>query len=347
MFFSESFTQTNETIKVPSELLKSGKRGLDQTKIYFPDSLTSNTVKKTFEPEDYRLSQSVNKKRSYPIINREPFFIDNTNSSSHQTKVRDASSEEFEAEITVYHDSLSFQSKLESQLFEDSTKVNATNASSKFSTVQPLGGQNLRYILSPLTILSEKRKCPNTKPYVTFQDVQDEGLQTKFIKEACLFPNLIDASRKERSFKFNSTADQSRAIVAEIANCSHIPVVNEELGCKKTMNVRPTTSCEDLGFSIISSLKVKEKNLTTVEQDVHAPTNGSIDSFSSSFSSAHHNAWRGPSYTELATKAILSSPDKRMTLAELYDWMSEHVLYFNERKHYASSQGWKVRPMCF
>lgn len=58
--------------------------------------------------------------------------------------------------------------------------------------------------------------------------------------------------------------------------------------------------------------------------------------------SRHENAWRGPTYTELITKAIISAPEQRLTLSQIYDWLAENVEYFRERSNYNSSQGWKV-----
>lgn len=56
----------------------------------------------------------------------------------------------------------------------------------------------------------------------------------------------------------------------------------------------------------------------------------------------HENAWGGPTYTELITEAILSTPEHRMTLSQIYDWITENVEYFRERKYHTSARGWKV-----
>ncbi|PAA76505.1 hypothetical protein BOX15_Mlig022853g3, partial [Macrostomum lignano] len=53
------------------------------------------------------------------------------------------------------------------------------------------------------------------------------------------------------------------------------------------------------------------------------------------------NAWGNQSYAELITQAIQSSPNGRLTLAEIYDWMVRHVPYFTARSDSASSAGWK------
>ena len=55
------------------------------------------------------------------------------------------------------------------------------------------------------------------------------------------------------------------------------------------------------------------------------------------------NAWGNLSYAELITQAILSSPDKRLTLSEIYDWIVQNVPYFADKANSPSTAGWKVR----
>ena len=43
-------------------------------------------------------------------------------------------------------------------------------------------------------------------------------------------------------------------------------------------------------------------------------------------------------------QAIVTSPDKRLTLNQIYDWMISSVTYFSEKQDNACSAGWKVRP---
>jgi len=54
------------------------------------------------------------------------------------------------------------------------------------------------------------------------------------------------------------------------------------------------------------------------------------------------NAWGNLSYADLITKAIDSSPDKRLTLAQIYDWMVTNVPFFKDKGDSNSSAGWKV-----
>lgn len=55
------------------------------------------------------------------------------------------------------------------------------------------------------------------------------------------------------------------------------------------------------------------------------------------------NAWGNMSYAELITQAILSSPEKRLTLSEIYDWIVQNVPYFSDKANSPSTAGWKVK----
>ena len=57
---------------------------------------------------------------------------------------------------------------------------------------------------------------------------------------------------------------------------------------------------------------------------------------------ARRNAWGAASYADLIAAAIESSPEKRLTLSQIYDWMVTNVKYFSERADSSSSAGWKV-----
>ncbi|XP_032389861.1 forkhead box protein O1-A [Etheostoma spectabile] len=58
-------------------------------------------------------------------------------------------------------------------------------------------------------------------------------------------------------------------------------------------------------------------------------------------SSSRRNAWGNMSYADLITKAIDSSPEKRLTLSQIYDWMVKNVSYFKDKGDSNSSAGWK------
>jgi len=63
---------------------------------------------------------------------------------------------------------------------------------------------------------------------------------------------------------------------------------------------------------------------------------------SGSGSGTRKNAWGNLSYAELISKAIASSPEQRLTLSEIYDWMIKYVPFFRNKVDRISSAGWKV-----
>jgi len=60
---------------------------------------------------------------------------------------------------------------------------------------------------------------------------------------------------------------------------------------------------------------------------------------------SRRNAWGSMSYADLISKAIGSTPGKRMTLAQIYDWMVQNVPYFYDKGNTNSSAGWKVSSL--
>ena len=66
------------------------------------------------------------------------------------------------------------------------------------------------------------------------------------------------------------------------------------------------------------------------------------NSAASKKSSSRRNAWGNLSYADLITQAIMSSPEKRLTLSQVYDWMVQNIPYFKDKGDSNSSAGWKV-----
>uniref|UniRef100_A0A914ENU4 Forkhead box protein O n=1 Tax=Acrobeloides nanus TaxID=290746 RepID=A0A914ENU4_9BILA len=60
-------------------------------------------------------------------------------------------------------------------------------------------------------------------------------------------------------------------------------------------------------------------------------------------STTRRNAWGNMSYADLITQAILSSPEKRLTLSQVYEWMVQNVPYFRDKGDSNSSAGWKKK----
>lgn len=71
-------------------------------------------------------------------------------------------------------------------------------------------------------------------------------------------------------------------------------------------------------------------------------TTQGILGFPAKKSTSRRNAWGNLSYADLITQAIQSSPDNRLTLSQIYDWMVTNVSYFKDKGDSNSSAGWKV-----
>ncbi|XP_054706652.1 uncharacterized protein LOC129216463 [Uloborus diversus] len=53
------------------------------------------------------------------------------------------------------------------------------------------------------------------------------------------------------------------------------------------------------------------------------------------------NPWGDSSYADLITQAIEASPEQRLTLSQIYDWIVRNVPYFRDQGDTSSSAGWK------
>lgn len=56
---------------------------------------------------------------------------------------------------------------------------------------------------------------------------------------------------------------------------------------------------------------------------------------------SRRNPWGNMSYADLIAQAIMSSPEGRATLSQIYDWMVQNVPYFKDKGDSNSSAGWK------
>lgn len=74
-----------------------------------------------------------------------------------------------------------------------------------------------------------------------------------------------------------------------------------------------------------------------------APTPVGVGGLPAKKNSSRRNAWGNLSYADLITQAITSSPEKRLTLSQIYEWMVQNVPYFKDKGDSNSSAGWKVR----
>ncbi|CAB3408793.1 unnamed protein product [Caenorhabditis bovis] len=76
-----------------------------------------------------------------------------------------------------------------------------------------------------------------------------------------------------------------------------------------------------------------------------SPTADGSPESGSKKATTRRNAWGNLSYADLITQAIMQSPEKRLTLAQVYEWMVQNVPYFRDKGDSNSSAGWKNMEM--
>jgi hypothetical protein len=85
----------------------------------------------------------------------------------------------------------------------------------------------------------------------------------------------------------------------------------------------------------------KEKRDILVEYDKRL-AKSVIQELGIGINKTYRNPWGNLSYAQLITRAIDSSPWKRLTLNEVYEWIIKFVPYFKDKLDAKTSWGWKV-----
>lgn len=115
----------------------------------------------------------------------------------------------------------------------------------------------------------------------------------------------------------------------------HLLVRDSSSPCE---TVIPTTAHEVL------SLSKNQRSLQPSSPGAVSTGATTQPSSQSKKNTARRNAWGNMSYADLITQAIQGSPDKRLTLSQIYEWMVQNVPYFKDKGDSNSSAGWKVSP---
>ena len=134
---------------------------------------------------------------------------------------------------------------------------------------------------------------------------------------------------------------------------SQPPPPPNNAGCSSSGEPAPSASS---GMEVGSPADQQQQGVqgTTIKRETPEcespiPSVASQQSKSSSDSKKMRNAWGNMSYAELITQAILSSPEQKLTLSEIYEWIVKNVPYFSDKASSPSTAGWKVRCliMCY
>ncbi|XP_077141101.1 forkhead box protein O4 [Ranitomeya variabilis] len=82
-------------------------------------------------------------------------------------------------------------------------------------------------------------------------------------------------------------------------------------------------------------------SLLPAEAEDRGLSDGLLGSATPRKGGSRRNAWGNQSYAELISQAIESSPEKRLTLSQIYEWMVKTIPYFKDKGDSNSSAGWK------
>ena len=126
--------------------------------------------------------------------------------------------------------------------------------------------------------------------------------------------------------------------------------VNRPEGLQTLEYNQTLETCEEHGgsSSSFSLLPTGIPDVTLFEQDESSdPADDLSPQSGIKKSSSRRNAWGNHSYADLITQAIQNSPEKRLTLSQIYEWMVQNVDYFKDKGDSNSSAGWKVSVTAF
>ena len=141
--------------------------------------------------------------------------------------------------------------------------------------------------------------------------------------------SACDISNNNPSYTNLDSAPQS--IPVPMTNYGAVPLSGSTMNTIDSKTTYPnkdiTTSGHAQGYSMSSNGDMAPTTSPTITKPK---------------SSSRKNAWGNMSYADLITQGIESSPDKRLTLAQIYDWMVKNVPYFKDKGDSNSSAGWKV-----
>ena len=162
-------------------------------------------------------------------------------------------------------------------------------------------------------------------------------------------PSSRCADRPKSSQASTSVIRHSDAVVAQRGR-------NVSFEAKMLWLDLGSTHTEQRAGKELPADKATEESNRAVERDT-APTSSTREStaicscLKAERTSRHRpptrkNCWGGSSYTELITTAIESSPQRRLSLAQIYEWIVKNVPYFKDKERYLSVQGWKVGVCC-
>ncbi|CCD71857.1 Forkhead box protein O [Caenorhabditis elegans] len=158
----------------------------------------------------------------------------------------------------------------------------------------------------------------------------------------------LDLHQQERSASFGGVTQYSQQFLRE--KCSFSPYFHtslETVDSGRTSLYGSNEQCGQLGgassngsTAMLHTPDGSNSHQTSFPSDFRM-SESPDDTVSGKKTTTRRNAWGNMSYAELITTAIMASPEKRLTLAQVYEWMVQNVPYFRDKGDSNSSAGWK------
>ncbi|KAL9978756.1 hypothetical protein ACROYT_G016311 [Oculina patagonica] len=164
-------------------------------------------------------------------------------------------------------------------------------------------------------------------------------------KEETFSPaHLLSKDPAPASHTTNSEEDNNESLGLAAQRKGHVIEQDNSDGCKDFM-------AKEVGVASLTSLTTSKDNCPPVIPSQkntssgysHHPTgeNQAEEEENVKSGSNSGNPWGKGSYSDLITMALMSSPERKMTLDEIYRWISVNIPYFRNKGDEISSSGWK------
>ncbi|XP_062910449.1 forkhead box protein O1-A isoform X2 [Mobula hypostoma] len=144
--------------------------------------------------------------------------------------------------------------------------------------------------------------------------------------------------KQEGASEFNLTPEGAGRVSASVSPALVLEEQDEDFDQKPV--VLAPECCGDFHCQHQDGCHHQHQHQQQQQQQQVSPA-GAASAAQRKSSSSRRNAWGNLSYADLITKAIESSPEKRLTLSQIYDWMVRSVPYFKDKGDSNSSAGWK------
>ena len=182
----------------------------------------------------------------------------------------------------------------------------------------------------PLPLLSEEDMVLEND----FMYFSKDSNEYEKLPQDCNIQNINTSSQANHE-PFESTQS------LEVQSNTESKLAVELIGSRKVAT--PTKETENKEQPSYDQLSNKNSSILSSSLNHSSSSNFSSSSSGSCGTNAsRRNAWGNLSYADLITQAIKSSPDQRLTLSQIYDWLITNIAHFREKSDNVSSLGWKV-----